>query len=297
MKQLALSNIKNKCKEKSIDFIFYIIGSAIYAASVTVFSSPNKMAPGGFTGIATILHYVMNVPIGASILVLNIPFFILAFRFIGGEFIFNSLICTVLTSVGVDALNFLPKYDGGHGNMLLAALYGGVLSGIGLGMIFIRSSTTGGTDIASKLLRLKFPHIPMGRMLLILDSVVILVSIIVFKSVNSGLYAIITLYVSSKVIDAMLYGSDNGKMIIVISEKNSEIADAVASELDRGVTLLSGKGFYTGSEREVLLCAVRRPEASRLMNIVRKTDPSAFIIICEADQVVGEGFRPITKKD
>lgn len=181
--------------------------------------------------------------------------------------------------------------------MLLAALYGGVLSGIGLGLIFLRGSTTGGTDIASRLLKIKWPYIPMGRMMMLVDAVIIVASIIAFKSVDSGLYAMIQLFVSSKVIDMILYGSDTGKMILVVSDKNAEIATAIMSDLDRGVTMLKGRGFYTGAERDVLLCAVRRQQTPTVRSIVRKADPTAFIIMCEAGDVIGEGFKPITKDD
>jgi Uncharacterized conserved protein len=292
-----LKRFRAKKKDIALDALFLTVGCFIYSASVAIFSAPNKIAPGGVTGIATILYYSFGTPIGVMIFVLNIPLFLLGFRFIGKRFVVKSIVCTAITSVGVDALSFLPKYYGDHGNMLLATLYGGVLSGIGLGLVFLRGSTTGGTDIASRLLKLKWPHVPMGRMMFIIDCVIIAASILAFKSVDSGLYAMIMLFVSSRVIDMILYGFDNGKMALVISEKNDEIAQTVMSEIERGVTMLKGRGFYTGKEREVLLCAVRRPETARLRSIVRKTDPSAFIILCEASDVIGEGFKPITKED
>lgn len=294
-KNIRLKEISASHKELAVDVLFWTVGCFIFSASVAVFTAPNKMAPGGLTGVATILYYTIGTPIGLTTLLLNIPLFILGFRFIGGKFIISSIICTVISSLGVDLLSFLPKYDGNHGNMLLAALYGGVLSGIGLGLIFLRGSTTGGSDIASRLLKLRWPYVSMGRMIMLVDAVVIITSTIVFRSVDSGLYAMIQLFVSSKVIDAMLYGADTGKMVLVVSEKNKEIATAIMAELDRGVTMLKGSGFYSGNDREVLLCAVRRQQTPSLRAIVRKVDPSAFIILCEADDVIGEGFKPITK--
>lgn len=293
LKHINLPKISEKRKNLILDILFLGLGCFIYSASVSIFTAPNKIAPGGVTGIATILYYTIGTPIGVMILVLNIPLFLLGFKFIGGKFIVKTLICTAITSVAVDALWFLPKYQG---NMILVSLYGGVLSGIGLGLIFIRGATTGGTDVASRLLKLKWPHVPMGRMMMCLDGIIILASIIAFKSVDSGLYAMINLFVSSKVIDTLLYGSDTGKMVLVISDKYDEIAQKIVSELDRGVTLLKGRGYYTGSEREVLMCALRRPQAARIRAIVRKIDPSAFIIMCEAGDVIGEGFKPITKE-
>lgn len=291
-----LPKISNKRKDLILDALFLTVGCTIYSAAIAIFTAPNKMAPGGISGISTLLHYTIGTPIGIMIFVLNIPLFVLGFRFIGGKFIFKSIICTAITSVGVDFLSFLPKYGGQKGNMLLAALYGGVLSGIGLGLVFLRGSTTGGTDIASRLLKLKWAHIPMGRMMLSIDAVIILISTIVFKSVDSGLYAMIDLFVSSRVIDAILYGSDTGKMVLVISNKNNEIAKKITSEINRGVTILKARGYYTGSDREVLMCAVRRPQTAKLRSIVRSADPTAFIIMCDASDVIGEGFRPITKE-
>jgi uncharacterized membrane-anchored protein YitT (DUF2179 family) len=294
---IRLSKVSEKKKELALDTLFLTAGCFIYSASVTIFTAPNKMAPGGITGISTLLHYTIGTPIGTMILILNIPLFVLAFKFLKGKFLIKSIICTAISSVAIDALTFLPKYDGSHGNMLLAALYGGVLSGVGLSLVFLRGSTTGGTDIASRLLKLKWQHVPMGRMMLGLDCCVILVSLFVFKSIDSGLYSMIQLFVSSRVIDAILYGSDTGKMVLVMSDKQEEIAKAITFELNRGITMLKGRGFYTGNDREVLLCAVRRPQTARLRAIVRKIDPAAFMIMCEAGDVIGEGFKPISKDD
>lgn len=296
-KSLTLPKLSPKKKEIALDVLFLTAGCLIYSASVAIFTAPNKMAPGGVTGIATILYYTIGTPIGLMIFILNIPLFILGFKFIGGKFMVMSITCTAITSVGVDLLNFLPKYNANGNNMLLAALYGGVLSGVGLALVFLRGATTGGTDIASRLLKLKWPHVPMGRMMMIIDTIIILTSVFVFKSVDSGLYALIQLFASSKVIDIILYGLDTGKMVLVISDKNDEIAKKITVELDRGVTMLKGRGFYTDTDREVLMCAVRRPQVSQVRAIVRVIDPSAFIIMCEASDVIGEGFKPFTKED
>lgn len=285
-----------KAKEIVLDTIFFLAGCFLYSASVAVFTAPNKMAPGGMTGIATIIYYLIGTPIGLTIFVLNIPLFILGFKFIGGEFMIKTLICTVISSFGVDLLDFLPKYIAKDGNqMLLAALYGGVLMGAGLGLVFIRNATTGGTDIASRLLKLKWAYVPMGKMMFFLDTAIILVSVFVFKSVDSGLYAMIQLFVCSKIIDLMLYGSDNGKMFVIISKKNDEICKKILDDLDRGATLLKGKGVYSGDDKEVLLCAVRRQETAKLRLIVKEEDQSAFIIMCDASDIIGEGFKPINK--
>ena len=293
-KFINLTKFGQKQKELALDTLFLTVGCFIYSASVAIFTAPYKMAPGGVAGISTLLYYTIGTPLGVMIFVLNIPLFILGFKYIGGEFIIKSIICTALSSVGVDLLSFIPIY---HGSMLLASLYGGVLSGAGLGLVFLRGATTGGTDIASRLLKIKWAFVSMGRMMMGIDMIVILASIIVFKSIDSGLYSMIHLFVSSKVIDVILYGADTGKMVLVVSNKNEEIAKTITLELDRGVTMLKGRGFYSGNDCDVLLCAVRRQQTARIRSIVRTTDPAAFIIMCEAGDVIGEGFKPITKDD
>ncbi|HEX3026649.1 MAG TPA: YitT family protein [Clostridia bacterium] len=284
-----------KAKEYFWDFIFILAGSIIYSASVAVFTAPNNIAPGGITGIATILNYLIHTPIGLMYLILNIPLLVLSFKLISREFIVKTLLCTVLTSVFVDGMAlFVPTYT--H-SMLLAALYGGILSGVGLGLVFLRGATSGGSDVISRLMRLKFKHVPMGKMMMVIDSLIVILSTFVFKSVDSGLYAFITIFTCSKVIDAMIYGSETGQMMLVISEKNEMIANKIMDELSRGVTMLKGRGFYTGHEKDVLMCTVRRPETAKLRSIVRNADPNAFIVSCEASEVIGEGFKPITKED
>lgn len=291
---LRLPYVKNRERAYEIakDMFFFLLGSALYSVSVAVFTAPNKIAPGGLTGIATILYYIIHTPVGTTMFVLNIPLFVLGFRHIGVKFIGRTVICTAMVSVMTDMMSVLPAY---RSNLLLAVLYGGVLSGAGLGLIFLRGATTGGSDVASRLLRIRFPHIPMGRMMLLLDMGIIGVSAIVFRSLDSALYAIICSFTCSRVIDSILYGADTGRMALVISDQNDAIARQVLNHMERGVTLLKGKGVYTGRERDVLMCAVRRPEAAKLRNIIRQTDPAAFVIMCEAGEVIGEGFTPITK--
>lgn len=286
---------KTKPYDIMMDAVFCFFGSLIYSASVAMFTAPNKIAPGGVTGISTVLFYLIHTPIGVMIFVLNIPLFILGLRFIGGPFMVKSIICTTMTSVFVDLMEATHFYKY-TGNMLLAALYGGILSGTGLGLIFLRGGTSGGSDIGSRLLKLKFKHVSMGRMMMILDAMVIIASAIVFRNVESGLYALISIFASSRVIDSILYGSDNGKMAVIISKDPDALANAIIGELGRGLTLLKGKGYYTGQERDVIMCAVRRSEAAQLRTVIRKIDPSAFIIMCEASEVIGFGFKPITKE-
>lgn len=285
----------NKYYEYFLDFFICAFGSILYGISVTVFTAPNNIAPGGITGISTVLFYLFKTPLGTMIFILNIPLFILGLRFIGGSFIIKTIACTAIASVVIDVFTAIqiPVY---HGDKMLAALYGGVLSGSGLALVFLRGATTGGTDVASRLLKLKFRHISMGRMMLIIDFFVIVFAAVIFRSIDSALYAMIAIFTSSRVIDSILYGSDNGKMAVVISKNNDEISKAIINEMNRGLTILKGKGYYTGAEREVIMCAVRRPEAAKLRTIINRADPNAFIIMCEAGEIIGEGFKPINKE-
>ncbi len=283
-------------KEALKDGLFFVTGTFSYSLGVSVFTAPNRIAPGGVTGLATILHYLIGTPIGTMILILNIPLFILALRFLGKRFVVKTILCTVLLSLFTDilSLSFVPKYTD---NAILAALYGGVFDGAGLGLVFLRGSTSGGSDILSRLMRLKWPHVPMGRMLLLIDFCIIALSAAVFRSVNVALFAMIVEFTSSRVIDSLLYGADNGRMAIIISDHPREVGDAIISELHRGITVMKGEGYYTGRTHDILMCAVRRPQAARLHALVRKVDPEAFVIMCSADEVLGYGFKPLKQMD
>ena len=273
------------------DGLLMIAGSAVFAASVTVFSAPNEIAPGGLTGIATVLNYLFAWPIGTAILIMNIPVFLIGAAKLGIKFLAKTLFASVLVSVFIDLFTALiPAYTG---NPMLAAIYGGLLSGTGLALVFLRGGTTGGADIAAKLISLKFPHISVGRIFLILDLCVILFATAVYRNVESGLYAIIFIFVSSQLVDRILYGADKGKIMLVISGRSKEIAGEIMLKLSRGVTLLKASGAYTGEDKQVLMCAVRLSETARLHTIVKSLDRDAFIIVADAGEISGEGFKPI----
>lgn len=279
-------------REIAKDIVFYIAGTFLYSLGVSVFTAPNRIAPGGVTGLATILHYLIHTPIGTMIFVLNIPLLILALRFLGKQMTVKTILCTALVSIFTDLLSmsFVPKYTD---NSILAALYGGVISGAGLGLVFLRGSTSGGSDILVRLLRLKWPQISMGRMMLLIDFCVVALSALVFWNVNVALFAIIVEFTSSRVIDSLLYGADNGRMAVIISSHYDEIADIIRLELHRGITVLDGEGYYTHSPHKILLCAVRRTQVARLQAMIRRTDPNAFVIMCSTDEVLGQGFKPL----
>lgn len=278
-----------------LDTLSIAIGSLIFATSINVFTAPNNIAPGGLTGLATIINYASGdlLPIGITIIVLNIPIFIWAMMEGGWKFVAKTLVATLVSSLAIDlTAPFLPAYQG---DMMLTTVFGGLLSGFGLSLILIRGATTGGTDMVATMLGKHFPHLSMGRLLLVLDLVIVLISALVYQNFESPLYAAIVIFITTKVIDSVLYGvnSGTGKMMFIISPENMEIANRIMSELDRGVTELKARGCYTKQDNGVLLCAVRRQEVHRTYRIVYDVDPNAFIIVGEAGEINGEGFREL----
>lgn len=286
-----------KFKQLSLDILFLIAGSVLFALSVSVFAAPNEIAPGGFTGIATLLNYLFGTPIGSVTMILNVPIIIWAICVIGYKIVIKTICALFLGSFFMDLFAiWIPAYQG---NLMLAAIFAGVLEGLGLALIFLRSGTTGGTVLIARLLSRRFPHVSMGKLLFAIDFIVILVSSLVYRSIESALYALIAVFVATKVVDAVLYGVDIGvgKMMFIISDKNQEIADTIIKTKSRGATLLYAKGAYSQQERTVLFCAVRKFEMPQIRQMVREIDERAFIIIGEAGQISGEGFQPEVQQD
>ncbi len=283
-------NKKAKTKEVILDFIICTIGAFIYALAVNCFVSPNEISSGGATGLALLANHLWNIPVGTGMLIVNVPLFIIAFIVFGWKFIVKSLFSTVIISVLIDlGVFFMPIYEG---DKLLAALFGGALMGIGLGVIFTRGSTSGGTDIMGRLLKKAMPHLSMGRVVMICDLCVVLLAGVVYKNIESILYATIVFLVSSKSIDLVLYGTDKGKMLMVISDKAEEIAKAITTETPRGVSILPVQGAYTGKSKHMLLSVVRPHEVSKMRKIIKRYDENPFIIISDASEILGLGFKP-----
>lgn len=288
---MVLNDKKAVVKNYIIDAAMFLLGSFIFAVSVNTFTSPNNVVPAGFTGVASMLNYAFNFPIGLTIIALNIPFFIWGIFLIGYKFIIKTIVATLMSSLVIDITEpFLPKYTG---DMMLACISGGLLLGIGLAFIFMRGGTTGGTELIASLLGVYLKHISIGKLILVVDMIVVLTTAFVYKSFESPMYAVIIIFVSTKIMDSMLYGTDigTGKMMFIISSKSEEISDRILSDLDRGVTKLKSVGGYSGIEGEVLLCAVRRQEVYKTYDIAKKIDPRVFIIVGDAGEIVGEGFK------
>lgn len=278
------------------DAVMFLLGSIIFAFSVNTFTAPNNIAPGGLTGVATMINYVLGAPIGISIILLNIPLFIWGFFSVGYKFIAKTVIATFLSSIIIDiSAPIMPQYTD---NIFVAVAIGGFLAGLGLALIFVRGGTTGGTDLAANLLNRQMRHLSLGKLLLIIDFVIVVISAFVYGNIESPFYALVVIFITTKIIDMVLYGTDSGtgKMMFIISKYNNEIADKIIVDLDRGVTGLKSRGCYSGIEGEVLLCAVRRQEVYKIYDIVHSIDENAFIVVGDAGEITGEGFKQITHK-
>lgn len=269
------------------DYIFIILGTLVTGLSFNLFLIPHKIAPGGLSGIATVIFYLTKgrVPVGVTMLVLNVPLFIFGIRELGGSFGFKSLISTFLLSFFIDALKVPSITD----EPILASVYGGVLMGIGLGMVFRGNATTGGTDLFAKIIHSHFPFVGVGWVLFLIDSLVVLTAGLVFGP-TLALYALASLYLGSKFIDLILEGINAAKAFILISDHSLEIADRIMNELDRGVTLLHGKGAYTMEEKDVILCIINRMQMTKFKDIINEIDPTSFVLVADVREVMGEGF-------
>ena len=272
-----------------VDLLFYIAGGIIYSVAVLLFLTENEISPGGLTGIATILNYLFSLPIGTVVFILNIPLLAAGFIKFGGVFIAKTAVATAVMSLTLDISGlFMPKMKI---DPILAALFGGLLMGLGISLFMLRDATTGGTDIIAKLINRKFPHLTVGRLMLAADAAVVGLSALVYKNIESALYAVIAIYASSRVMDLILYGADRGKIIYVITDNAKELSDSIMSLINRGVTLLDVTGAYTGTKRQMLMCTVRRHEVAAVCRLATSCDKNAFIIVGEAGEVLGEGFK------
>ena len=275
-------------REKIKAFLTVIAGTIFAAIALDVFLAPSDIAPGGLSGLSVVLNHLTRLPIGVLILILNVPVIIWGLIHFNKRYMLCSLIGMFLLSLFVEVFAFLPKITE---DILLSAVYGGGLMGLGIGLVFGSGWTTGGTDIVAQILKKKFPSISVGRFVLIIDAFVIVVAGITFGKWEVLLYSAIALYISSFIIDIIAEGGNAAKVAYIISKQQKEIAAAISQRLDRGTTLLHGWSFYSGEEKTVLLCVVRKYEVPQLKNIIRETDKGAFVIVSDAREVLGNGFN------
>ena len=271
------------------------LGAVIYALAFDWFVAPNQIAMGGVTGLAQIVNALAPVlPVGVLSILVNVPLFLAGWRLLGGRLLVSSLYAMAVSSLAIDVIAWMHTFP--PMDPILATLYGGAGMGVGLGLVFSQGATTGGTDIIGKLLKLKFPWLPIGKLVMIPDMVVVILAAVVFGTVNAALYGLIQMYLLSKVMDMILYGWDTSRVAYIITDRWEETVQGLL-DMNRGVTLLQGKGAYTGAEKQVLLVAFRQREIVPIKRMLREIDPKAFFIVCDAHEILGEGFGDYQKEE
>jgi len=279
-------------KSRIFDYVLIFIGTLFMAVALNVFFEPNNIVIGGATGIAVIIkHLTKNftdggISLGISNLFINLPLFIVAVKMFGCKFVGKTIIATLLLSVNLEITSFATPF---YGDFVIISVYGGVLTGIGLALIFRARATTGGSDLAASLIQQKLNHFTVAFIMLIIDVVIILCGFFVF-GFTATMYAAISVFITSKIIDAILEGLAFAKATFIISDMSEEICDAIFKELERGVTSLYGKGMFTKENKNVLLCVVSKKEVFKLKEIAKRIDGNAFIMVADVREVLGDGF-------
>lgn len=272
------------------DMLFCVLGSALVALSLSMFTVPNDIAPGGVSGLSTALAHITPVRVSEWSLLLNLPLLFCAWRILGPRSLMMTLLCTVLLSAFIELAGLLlPAYGD---NPLLGAVFGGVSCGLGVGLLVLRGISTGGTDLLALLLKKSvLPNVPTGTMLLAIDAAVVAVAVVVFKDIDVALYSAITIFISSKVIDAMAQGVDYAKVIYIVTARGEQVAQALNTFMDRGATVVPAYGSYTGDEKQLIISVTRRNVLAQTLRLIRQTDPEAFTFVMDSTEVHGEGFK------
>ena len=275
-------------KKTVTQMMIIIAASAVYAAGISLFLDPNNLAPGGVTGISVILNRLTHIPTGTLYFLINVPLMLLGLWKFGARFIAKTAFSIVCTSVFT---NILGNYEPLTREPLLAAAAGSVLVAVGIGFVFKAGATTGGSDIIIKVLRQKRPHLKTGFLFLVTDFIIVFLSGFVFHDLDTILYALLAVIISGKVLDYVLYGSDEARMVFVITRKHRAIADRLMKEIDTGVTYLHGAGGYSLEDKEILMCVVRKQQAPRVEEVVKQEDAESFMIVTSATEIFGEGYK------
>ena len=276
-----------KASDKIKEIIGTILGSGIMAIGVSLFLLPNQLSTGGFSGLATITYYFFEVPMGLATIILNLPLFIIALYKLGIKFMSKTIVGTISLSIFIDLFDKLEPITT---DRFLACIYGGIIVGLGTAIILRMGSSTGGTDLISNIAKGYKPTIKMGNVITWIDATIVAVNALAFQKIEIGLYSAIAIFLLGKIIDIVFEGIDFTKLIIIISDQNEEISQKI-QELERGVTGIYGKGMYTQKEKLVLICATPRRDVGRVRTIAKEIDENSFIIITNAREVYGEGFK------
>lgn len=287
--------MKNSAKKTILDYLTICLGSVLFAASFNVFiaNSEIPIAMGGITGISMVINYFFpNISMGILTFLVNLPFLALGLWKIGGKFMAKTIFASIVLSFAMDFTTLIPTLTS---DPMLCAIYGGLGTGAGLGLVFIRNGSTAGTDIVGLVLKQKYTGIPLGKLVLAADTAIVLLAAFAFKDPNSILFAIIKMYAASIATDGVIYGFTTDKLAYIISEKAHEISKLVISELHHGATILTGEGAYTSEKRKMIMCAINPNQIGLLKEIVRETDPDSFMIVTNTHEVLGFGFKPNEK--
>ena len=279
---------KLKLKKYLIELMYLALGCMIMAIGTSIFLLPNQLSTGGFSGIATIFYYLLNFPLGTTIFVLNIPFFIWAFFKIGKKLLVKSIIGTILLSTFIDLFDKIPNLIE---DRFLACIYGGVCIGLGLALVLKAGASTGGTDLISYIARAYKPYVRTSNLIVIVDIIIVGLNVFFFKKIEIGLYSAISIYLMGKMIDIVFEGVNFTKMMLIVSNQYKEIAKEVGDKLQRGSTGIYAKGMYTKEKKMMLFCVGARNEVAKIKQIATKIDPKAFIVIANAREAWGKGFK------
>lgn len=272
-----------------------ILGDMLFALGFNLFLQPNGLNAGGLSGLAMVLVHLLGFgTVGLITAVVNLPLFIVGGKKLGKNFFFGSLLGMVFLSLAIDLLAWVPIPEV---EPLIAALYGGVICGVGLGVVFTSGGTTGGSDIVVRLLKLRYRHVPIGIINICFDLCVAALTGLAFQDVNSALYSGVAIFVTGNVVDAVVYRFDYSKVALIISPRYEEIAKMITTQLERGATFLQGQGVYKGKDTKVVLTAVKKQQLPELKRLVSEIDPDAFVIVQEAHQVLGDGFSRYSKEE
>lgn len=280
---------ENSWKDLLIDLLYAVVGTALVGAPLAVFTIPNDIAPGGVSGLATALAAISPIRVSIWTLMLNIPLLLGAWRLLGRRSLIFTLVCTGLLSLFIDLATFLiPSYTK---DMLIASVFGGAISGFGIGVLFLRGLSTGGTDLAALMLKRALPNIPSGTLLLFVDATVVAIAVCIFRDIEVALYSTITIIVSSKVIDMISQGVDYAKVIYIITAKGEEVTNMLNTQTDRGTTIIPALGGYTKQDKQMVVTVTRRNVLSQTLKLIKQTDPAAFTFVTDSTEVHGEGFK------
>lgn len=290
--------VKEKLFSKKwfIAYSLIALGAFIMAAGFVLFITPYKIVPGGVYGVSIVLHHLFGTPVGLIALCFDIPLTLLGIKILGPRFGIKTVVGFVLTAGFVDLLTYLwgdqPLVEN---DALLSSIFGGVLIGLGLGMIFKAKATSGGSDIIAMIVA-KYTKLPLGQLMIAVDSAIVLVGFVAFQDWKIPLYSLIVIFITGRVVDVVLQGISYDKTLFIVSEKPKELRDKIVNDLNRGGTFIQGKGMYNGNERTIIYTVVNRRELAMLQDFIHRTDPDAFMTVINANEILGKGFKSLRDK-